>query len=93
MIEYRAALYDPNEDFSWDATYRIVPGWVDGMIYAESVELVEWMHGDERKTKADAVAMLGADWIENQEAEVNEQWCDSEDAEDQWADQMRWAAE
>lgn len=93
MIEHRAALYDPNEDYSWDATYRIVPGWVDGMIYAEDVELIEWVHGTERKTKADAVAIFGADWIENQEAEVCAQWSDSEDAEDQMADQMRWAAE
>ena len=93
MIEYRAALYDPNEDFLWDATYRIVPGWVDGMIYAESVELVEWMHGDERKTRADAVAMFGADHIDSQEAEVCATWCDEADAEDQQADQMAWAAE
>ena len=93
MITHTAQLWQPDWEHSWDATYHIQPGWADGVIYAEEVELIEWMHGAERKTKADAVAMLGADWIENQEAEVNEQWCDSEDAEDQWADQMRWAAE
>lgn len=93
MITHTAQLWRPDWAHSWDATYHIQPGWVDGTIYAEDVKLAEWMHGDERKTKADAVALYGADWIEEQEAEVCQTWCDSEDAEDQMADQMRWAAE
>lgn len=93
MIAHTATLYDPINDWSWTATYHIQPGWVDGMIYAESVELVEWMHGDEHKTKADALAMFGAEHIDSQEAEVCATWCDEADAEDQQADQMRWAAE
>ena len=93
MITHTAQLWQPDWAHSWDATYHIQPGWVDGTIYAESVELVEWMHGDERKTKADAVKLYGADWIEEQEAEVCATWCDEADAEDQQADQMAWAAE
>lgn len=93
MITHTAQLWQPDWAHSWDATYHIQPGWVDGTIYAEDVKLVEWMHGDERKTKADAVELYGADWIEEQEAEVCRVWCDEADAEDQQADQMRWAAE
>ena len=93
MITHTAQLWQPDWAHSWDATYQIHPGWVDGTIYAESVDLVEWMHGDERKTKADAVAMFGAEHIDGQEAEVCATWCDEADAEDQQADQMRWAAE
>ena len=51
------------------------------------------MHGDERKTRAEALAMFGAEHIDSQEAEVCATWSDEADAEDQWADQMRWAAE
>ena len=93
MITHTAQLWQPDWAHSWDATYHIQPGWVDGTIYAEDVKLVEWMHGDQRKTKADAVELYGADWIEEQEAEVCRVWCDEADAEDQQADQMRWAAE
>ena len=93
MITHTAQLWQPDWAHSWDATYHIQPGWVDGTIYAESVELVEWMHGDEHKTKADALAMFGAEHIDSQEAEVCATWCDEADAEDQLADQMRWAAE
>ena len=93
MITHTAQLWQPDWAHSWDATYHIQPGWVDGTIYAEDVKLVEWMHGDERKTKADAVAMFGAEHIDSQEAEVCATWCDEADAEDQQADQMRWAAE
>ena len=79
MITHTAQLWQPDWAHSWDATYHIQPGWVDGTIYAEDVKLVEWMHGDERKTKADAVELYGADWIEEL---VLRMW--GPDVYDQW---------
>lgn len=88
MINFAHTLYDPAEDFAWDATYEVEVVWVDGEPFPAKVTLVEWIHGDERKTKAAAVELYGADWIENQEAGACEAWSEShlDDTLDQIAD-------
>lgn len=59
------------------AVYEIDAIWSQGDVYPMSVVLLSWTFDGRQQTRNTAVALIGADEVERQEAHACKAWCET----------------